>query len=187
MARVTRTSLLGPLAGALLVVFGACQRPLPAPPPAPPDAGPPPPPPVDAGPGPLPGFGAEAEWDGGRADLMAPDASVPGGAELTLRTSAELSDVRVRIIDSEYRLRPNRLEIEAADGGTSFVLRPSEPLPSKLCCRLVIDGEAGSLPTDVGGRRFLPLVLHFSVWPAPATAHAKPGKQRRRRRRHHRS
>ncbi|MHB1843236.1 MAG: hypothetical protein ACYCWW_00195 [Deltaproteobacteria bacterium] len=141
---------------------------------------------IDAGPQILPGLTIAARWDGGGADLMAPDASVPAEATFEVTTAAQLDDARIRILDAEEQLRPNHLVVRRGDGGTSMTIVPTAPLPSKLCCRLAIDGETSAMPTDLGGHPFLPVERHFSVWPSPASSIRAPGRRRHHRRRQRR-
>lgn len=141
---------------------------------------------IDAGPPPLPEPGLTATWDGGQADLLFPDASVYPLSEFRLQTSAVLADCRVRILDDDDRMLPNHATFERSDGGTMVELTVTRALPSKHCCRFVVDGELEELIVTSDHHLHQPLQVRFGVWPQPATDPSS-GKVRHRRRRHHRS
>jgi hypothetical protein len=138
---------------------------------------------VDAGPPPLPDLGLTARWDGGLADLETPDASVSPLSEFRLQTSALLDDCRVRILDDDDRMVPNRAAFQRRDGGTVVDLSVTKPIPSKRCCRFVVDGELGDggLIVSADHHFYQPLQVRFGIWPQPAPP---PGTVRHHRRHH---
>ncbi len=142
---------------------------------------------IDAGPQPLPEPTLTATWDGGQADLLAPDASVSPMSEFRFETAVTLADCRIRILDDDERMLPNHAAFERGNGGTTVDLTVTKALPSKHCCRFVVDGDLGSLMASSDHRLYQPLQARFSVWPQPAGAGSSRHKshRRNRHRRHH--
>ncbi len=138
---------------------------------------------VDGGPGPLPVESVRAVWDGGAADIQAPDASVSPFAAIEVRTGAALDDYRVRLLDDDDRMQANHAVVERGDGGLTIDITPTRPLPAARCCRLVVDGELGGLSEGPGPRFYRPLIARFRPWPLPAPPASKASRRRRRRHR----
>jgi hypothetical protein len=133
----------------------------------------------------LPGLGLVARWDGGQADLLgAPDASVAPLSDFVLSTSAVLADCRVRVLDDDDRMVPNHAAFRRGDGGSTVELALVQPLPSKHCCRFVVDGELGQSIGSADHHLYQPLQARFSVWQAPAAP--ETGLARRHHHRHRR-
>jgi hypothetical protein len=139
---------------------------------------------IDAGPQPLPDVDLVASWDGGKADLEIPDASISPTSQILLRTSVALDDCRVRVLDDDDRMLPNHAAFRRGDAGTTVDMSITKALPSKRCCRLVVDGELGDGGLIVSSDRhyFQPLQVRFGVWPQPT-----PPPSLHHHRRHHRS
>ncbi len=125
---------------------------------------------VDAGPPALPDLALSADWDGGQADLERPDASISPISNFHLQTSVVLDDCRIRILDDDDRMVPNHAAFRRSDGGTTVELSVPKPIPSKRCCRFVVDGELGDGGLIVSADRhfYQSLEARFAIWPQPA-------------------
>jgi hypothetical protein len=138
---------------------------------------------VDAGPQLLPEPSLTATWDGGQADLLlAPNTTVSPVSDFRFETSAVLADCRVRILDDDERMVPNHAEFQRG-AGTTIDLTLAKPLPSKHCCRFVVDGELSNLIATADHHYYQPLQARFGVWPQPGEASTR--KTHRRRQNHH--
>jgi hypothetical protein len=135
--------------------------------------------PQDAGPTALPDARFTALVDGGEIDLLLPDASIRSDALLRFDTSAQLEDVRIRVLTVEDRLADNHATLVVDDGGTHVALKPIRAWPSRNCCRFRVDGESGRMPSGVSAK-FLPFEMALAVEREPGgDATAMPS------RRHH--
>jgi hypothetical protein len=141
---------------------------------------------ADAGPLPLPEVTLVALWDGGSADLLSPDASMPPGAILRLETKVALDDFRVRLLDGDDRLVDGQTLLRIGDGITRADILPRGGLPTFRCCRLTLDGQVGLLPS-AAHRSFQPWQAAITVEPDPNARPARSGSPARHHRRHRRA
>lgn len=141
---------------------------------------------VDAGPQPLPDTILTATWDGGQADLLAPDASVSPVSELRFETSVALGDCRIRILDDDDRMLPNHAAFNRGDNGTTVDVILTKPLPSRRCCRFMVDGDLGDLIATLDHHLYQPMQTHFGVWPqSGGSLSGKAHRRHQKHRRHH--
>jgi hypothetical protein len=138
---------------------------------------------LDAGPTALPDARFTALVDGGEIDLLLPDASIRSDALLRFDTSAQLEDVRIRVLTAEDRLADNHATLVVDDGGTHVALKPIHAWPSRNCCRFRVDGESGRMPSGVSAK-FLPFEVSLAVERDPGgDATAMPPRRHHRRHR----
>lgn len=85
------------------------------------------------------------------ADL--PTEGVAPESTIMLRSELALVDLRVRLLDENGKLVPTR-DRATVGKGTSYEVRPAEPLVTGTNYRLEIDGQKARHPTDVEGTTY---------------------------------
>ncbi|HEY0838562.1 MAG TPA: hypothetical protein VGD74_00105 [Vulgatibacter sp.] len=104
-----------------------------------------------------------------------PTEDVAPESTFVLRSEVALVDLRVRLLDENGKLVPTR-DRAVAGNGTSYEVRPAEPLVTGTNYRLEIDGQRARHPTDVEGTTYAVQTFAFRTSgekPAPPPPAAK--------------